>query len=274
VKKSKSTFGARYGARAKRVLAGAAILLMSCGGPVLAVHGAGRFASYWQLNTSPPTQDAGPSAPSAAKPPGPAAAPPSPPAGAPPPAAPPPKNSDSKRVDLGKFVSVATTPVGLIIAGAIILSFFEQKRGTSSAQVRALVHELRAENVTPARRLALIDQVNVYKSRLASIRLGSQFVAATLVLFIITNVGASLGLIWPDLKIFDVMVVGGMLLGMLGLAASLGTEMYDSWHSRKELNLELQDFDRVAQHPEEKQKADAQPRPAPAENSSAEVSHA
>jgi hypothetical protein len=159
----------------------------------------------------------------------------------------PKDDKQSKRVDLGKFVSVATTPVGLIIAGAITISFFQQKRIDSSAQVRALITELRKKDVDPERCKALIAEINVYKARLKAIRVGKQMVASTIILFVIANISSSLGLIWPEVRLFQGLVIGGMLLGMLTLGLSLFTELYDSWHNGRELNLELADFDRIAQ---------------------------
>ncbi len=165
---------------------------------------------------------------------------------------PPAKNDkQAKRVDLGKFVSVATTPVGLIIAGAITISFFQQKRIDSSAQVRALITELRKRDVDPERCKALIAEINVYKARLKAIRVGKQMVATTIILFVIANISSSLGLIWPEVRLFQGLVIGGMLLGMLTLGLSLFTELYDSWHNGRELNLELADFDRIAATVEE-----------------------
>jgi hypothetical protein len=61
-----------------------------------------------------------------------------------------------------------------------------------------------------------------------------------------------------DRKVFAAMVIGGMLIGMATLAASLATELYDSWHHRAELNLELSDFDRLSANPNEKQRIEAQ----------------
>jgi hypothetical protein len=174
---------------------------------------------------------------------------PSSPAPAPAPPAQPPEGGNSaeqKGVDLGKFVSVATTPVGLIIAGAIIISFFEQKRAASSAQVRDLIAELRKGDAGEDRRQAIIAQVERYKIRLRAIRLGALFVAMTLVLFVTTNISASLGLIWPNVRLFSILVIAGMLLGMVTLAASIISELYDSRNNREELNLELSDFDRLA----------------------------
>ena len=96
-------------------------------------------------------------------------------------ASPPPpsdqKPPEPKSVDLGKFVTVATTPVGLIIAGAIIISFFEQKRAGSSVQVRALIGELRTDKISPERRRVLIPQVEHFKCRLRTIRAGATLVA-------------------------------------------------------------------------------------------------
>src|SRR5947209_761442 len=129
-------------------------------------------------------------------------------------------SKDAKRVDLGKFVGAATTPVALIIAGAITISFFEQKRVEACGRVRTLIAELRDGEISRDRRNNVVDQVNIYKSRIAAVHRGSQAVAATIVLFILTNLGSSLGLIWPQIKFFEGLVVCSMLLGMLVLAFS------------------------------------------------------
>ena len=156
-----------------------------------------------------------------------------------------PLSSDAKRVDLGKFVSTATTPVGLIIAGAITISFFEQKRMDTCGRVRALIMELRSPDLNDDRSRNLVDQINIYKSRLNYVHWGSTLVAITIIFFIATNLASSLGLIWPNFKFFQVVVVGGMLLGMATLGASFVMDLGDNMWKRKELKTELADFERV-----------------------------
>lgn len=169
-------------------------------------------------------------------------------------------SKDAKRVDLGKFVSTATTPVGLIIAGAITISFFEQKRVESCGRVRSLIAELRGNNISPDRRRNLVDQVTIYKSRLASVHRASQCVALTIILFIFTNLGSSLGLIWPEFKLFEGFVIVGMTAGMIILAVSFALEMRDGAHKRKELDTELADFDRIVAHPAQERLEPAEQR--------------
>ena len=164
----------------------------------------------------------------------------------PPPLQPQPKSSDAKRIDLGKFVSTATTPVGLIIAGAIAISFFEQKRTETCGRVRGLIGELRDANLSEARRRNVVAQINIYKSRLKYVHRGSTLVAVTIILFIGTNLGSSLGLIWPDFKFFQVVVIAGMLLGMVTLAGSFIVELFDNVWKQRELQTELADFERLA----------------------------
>jgi len=164
----------------------------------------------------------------------------------PPPPQPQPKSSDAKRIDLGKFVSTATTPVGLIIAGAIAISFFEQKRTETCGRVRGLIGELRDANLSEARRRNVVAQINIYKSRLKYVHRGSTLVAITIILFIGTNLGSSLGLIWPDFKFFQVVVIAGMLLGMVTLAGSFVVELLDNAWKQRELQTELADFERLA----------------------------
>jgi hypothetical protein len=160
------------------------------------------------------------------------------------------ESTEAKRVDLGKFVSTATTPVGLIIAGAITISFFEQKRVEACARVRSLITELRGDDVSDDRRKNLVDQVETYKVRVKYIYRGSVLVTCTIILFIITNVGSSLGLIFPDFKPFEWMVLLGMMIGMVTLAGSFLSELFDMAVRRKELNTELADFDRLSrEHP-------------------------
>jgi di/tricarboxylate transporter len=152
----------------------------------------------------------------------------------------------AKRLDLGHFVSTATTPVGLIIVGAITISFFEQKRVGSCGRVRPLISELRTNNISPDRRNNLVEQVNIYKSRLASVHRDSQSVALTIVLFILTNLGSSLGLVWPQFNLFEGLVLVGMTMGVVILAFSFLMEMRDGTYIRKELDTELADFDRIS----------------------------
>jgi hypothetical protein len=164
----------------------------------------------------------------------------------PPPQQPQPKSSEAKRIDLGKFVSTATTPVGLIIAGAIAISFFEQKRTETCGRVRGLIGELRDSNLSEARRRNVVAQINIYKSRLKYVHRGSTLVAITIILFICTNLGSSLGLIWPDFKFFEVVVIAGMLLGMATLASSFVVELIDNAWKQRELQTELADFERLS----------------------------
>ena len=156
------------------------------------------------------------------------------------------KSSDARRIDLGKFVSTATTPVGLIIAGAIAISFFEQKRTETCGRVRGLIGELRDSNLSEPRRRNVVAQINIYKSRLKYVHRGSTLVAITIILFICTNLGSSLGLIWPDVKVFEMVVIAGMLLGMLTLASSFIVELLDNVWKQRELQTELADFERLS----------------------------
>ncbi len=167
-----------------------------------------------------------------------------------PPAQPPPNSADAKRIDLGKFVSTATTPVGLIIAGAIAISFFEQKSTETCGRVRGLIGELREPHISDARRKNVVDQINIYKSRLKYVHRGSTLVAITIILFICTNLASSMGLIWPDIKIFQLTVIAGMLLGMVTLASSFVAELFDNFWKQRELQTELADFERLSRdHP-------------------------
>ncbi len=164
--------------------------------------------------------------------------------------APAQNDKEKTRVDLGKFVSTATTPVGLIIAGAITISFFEAKRADSSGRVRALIGELRGPDIPEDRRKNLVQQVGIYRTRLKLIHRGASMVALTIVFFILTNLGSSLGLIWPSVRVFQLCVIGGMVLGMLTLGGAYLSELMDNYGRQKELETELADFDRLcAEHP-------------------------
>lgn len=162
------------------------------------------------------------------------------------PAQPQSKAADARRVDLAKFVGAATTPVGLIIAGAITISFFEQKRIDATGRVRSLIAELRDPQCGQARRKSLVDQIELYKGRLSAIHRGSLLIGLTIILFIVTDLSVSLGLIWPAEKSFEFLVIVSMFTGMLTLAVGIAADLFDSRRNHHELNIELADFDRIA----------------------------
>ncbi|HSI83303.1 MAG: DUF2721 domain-containing protein [Candidatus Methylacidiphilales bacterium] len=182
--------------------------------------------------------------------------PPPPPAGAtnapappPPPPPPPAPGQDGAdkpfldRLDAGKIASTATSPVNLIISAAIIISFLVQKYGAAIAEMRGVSGKFRQEGggkKTPN----LNRQMELSTKRVGVLRIATQCLAFTIVLFILTVFTTAVSIVFPQIAVAKIMAAATMGLGLLLMLTGVALDMVDNYLSGQAMQAEEEDAKR------------------------------
>lgn len=157
----------------------------------------------------------------------------------------------SPQIDLGKLVGAASAPVALIIATSIFLGNLGAKYTMLVSNFREMAREYREiEDRNCDRGRSLKEQMTHYSSRLQRLMRATFWLNVAILLFILTVVFTSVGVVFPHQPAWTWITGACSMLGSLVLGYSVVMEMMENHRAKEVLRLETTDLAEVPDAPE------------------------
>ena len=151
-----------------------------------------------------------------------------------------------------KDVLTAAGPTASLIFAAWIFRSFLQERYTGSYErYRALVSELREkqapEQLSPARRRSLHDQVGLYRRRCEQMRLATNIGVIAAIVLILGVISSVIGLMVPQLSVTKYTSVGAIIVGLILVIVAASYVLAENTSIRTAMEREVADLPDLAQ---------------------------